>query len=72
MVDHPHSLLCVAYAEDKHIEDGGDKVGVLDMPNPPLRYWININIYKDHLIESISIYIKIHFDIFLAEWKVKS
>ena len=45
MVDHPHSLLCVAYAEDKHIEDGGDKVGVLDMPNPPLRY--GINIYKN-------------------------
>ena len=34
MVDHPHSLLCIAYAEDNHIEDGGDKVGVLDMPNP--------------------------------------
>ena len=47
MIDHPHSLLCVAHAEDKHIEDGGDKVGVLDMPNPPLRY--GINIYKNHL-----------------------
>ena len=55
MVDHPHSLLCVAYAEDKHIEDGGDKVGVLDMPNPPLRYWINI--YKNHFnfIKEINI-----------------
>ena len=24
MVDHPHSSLCIAHAEDKHIEDGGD------------------------------------------------
>ena len=31
------------------------------MPNPPLKYGININIYKNHLIESISIYIKIHW-----------
>ena len=72
MIDNPHSLFGIAQAEDEHIEDCGDKVGVLDMPNPPLRYGININIYKNHLIESISIYIKIHFDIFLAEWKVKS
>ena len=24
MVDHPHSLLCIAHAEDEHVEDGGD------------------------------------------------
>ena len=24
MVDHPHSSLCIAHAEDEHVEDGGD------------------------------------------------
>ena len=58
MVDHPHSLLCIAHAEDEDVEDEDDggrdeieEVGNVDVDGSTVLFWVKVSLVLKDVLE---------------------